>query len=40
MIPGRYEIRLNLPGYYEWEAQIHIDEEEPTPLDVRLVSIN
>ncbi|MCB2147138.1 MAG: protein kinase [Deltaproteobacteria bacterium] len=40
MIPGRYEVRLNLPDYYEWEAQLQIDEKNPTPLNVRLISIN
>ena len=40
LAPGSYEVRLNLPGYYEWEAQLQIDEENPAPLDVRLVSIN
>jgi len=38
--PGSYEIRLNLPGYYEWEAQLQIGEDRPAPLDVRLVSID
>lgn len=38
--PGSYEVRLNMPDYYEWEAQIQIDNEKPAPLDVRLVSIN
>ncbi|WP_319525590.1 serine/threonine-protein kinase [uncultured Desulfosarcina sp.] len=38
--PGSYEIRLNLPGYYEWEAQLQIGEDQPAPLDVRLVSID
>lgn len=40
LVPGSYEVRLNLPGYYEWEAQLQIDEDNATPLDVRLVSIN
>jgi hypothetical protein len=40
LIPGSYEVRLNLPDYYEWEAQVQIGEEEPAPLTVRLVSIN
>jgi serine/threonine protein kinase len=38
--PGSYEVRLNLPDHYEWEAQIQIGEENPVPLQVRLVSIN
>jgi len=40
MRPGTYEVRLNLPGYYEWEAQLQIGEDRPAPLDVRLVSID
>ena len=40
LVPGSYEVRLNLPDYYEWEARIQIGEEDPTPLTVRLVSIN
>lgn len=40
LLPGSYEVRLNLPDFYEWEAQIQIGEENPTPLQVRLVSIN
>ncbi|BBO67175.1 hypothetical protein DSCA_11050 [Desulfosarcina alkanivorans] len=40
LAPGSYEVRLNLPDYYEWEARIQIGEEGPTPLQVRLVSIN
>ena len=38
--PGTYEFRLNLPGYYEWEAQLQIGQEQPTPLEVTLVSID
>jgi serine/threonine protein kinase len=37
--PGSYEIRLSMPGYYEWEALFQIDEQGSTPLEVRLVSI-
>jgi serine/threonine protein kinase len=40
LVPGSYEVRLNLPDYYEWEARVQIGEEDPTPLTVRLVSIN
>lgn len=40
LVPGRYEVRLNMPDYYEWEAQLEIGEEQPAPLNVRLVSIN
>ncbi|WP_155320816.1 serine/threonine-protein kinase [Desulfosarcina ovata] len=38
--PGRYEVRLNLPEYYEWEAQLQIGETDSTPLDVRLIAIS
>ncbi len=37
---GKYEVRLNLPEHFEWEAQINIDEEGDTPLDVRLAPMN
>jgi serine/threonine protein kinase len=40
LAPGSYEVRLNLPGFYEWEAQLQIGEDRPAPLDVRLVSID
>lgn len=40
LVPGLYEVRLSLPDHYEWEAQLQIGEETPTPLNVRLVSIN
>ena len=39
LAPGSYEVRLNLPGHYEWEAQLQIGEDRPAPLAVRLVSI-
>ena len=34
---GKYEVRLNLPNYYEWEAQLQLREEGETPLFVRLI---
>ncbi|TFG37390.1 MAG: PEGA domain-containing protein [Desulfobacterales bacterium] len=34
---GKYEVRLSLPGYYEWEAQLKLDKEGAPPLSVRLV---
>ncbi len=37
---GKYEVRLNLPEHFEWEAQINIDEEGDTPLDVRLAPMD
>ncbi|GAB6907598.1 hypothetical protein JCM12296A_34350 [Desulfosarcina cetonica] len=38
--PGHYEVRLSLPDYYEWEAQVEIGDTDPAPLDVRMVAIN
>ncbi|MCK5323349.1 MAG: serine/threonine protein kinase [Desulfobulbaceae bacterium] len=29
---GKYEIRMSLPEYYEWEAELNLDKEEKTPL--------
>jgi len=29
-----------LPDYYEWEAQLEVGQDQPAPLNVRLVSIN
>jgi serine/threonine protein kinase len=40
LVPGNHEVRLTLPGYYEWEAQLEIGADDPMPLDVRLVSID
>ena len=37
---GKYEVRLSMPNYYEWEAQLQLREEGETPLLVRLVPIN
>jgi eukaryotic-like serine/threonine-protein kinase len=34
---GKHEVRLNLPNYYEWEAQLQLREERETPLFVRLI---
>ena len=33
---GKHEVRLSLPDYYEWEAQLQLDEKGETPLDVNL----
>lgn len=33
---GKYEVRLSLPDYYEWEAQLQLNEVGETPLFVRL----
>lgn len=33
---GKYELRLNMPGYFEWEAQVELDAEGETPLHIPL----
>ncbi len=37
---GKYELRLSMPGYLEWEAQVDLDAAEETPLNVRMWPIN
>jgi serine/threonine protein kinase len=37
---GKHEVRLNLPHYYDWEAQVDVKEEIDTPLTVKLISMN
>lgn len=34
---GKHEVRLSLPEYYEWEAQLALEEKGEIPLFVRLV---
>ena len=36
---GKYEVRVSLPDYFGWEAQLQISEPGETPLHVRLISI-
>lgn len=36
---GKHEVRLTLPDYHEWEAQVQINEEVETPLLVRLIPV-
>jgi len=36
---GKHDVRLSLPDYYEWEAQVRLQDEGKTPLSVRLVPI-
>jgi serine/threonine protein kinase len=36
---GKYEVKLSLPDYYEWEAQLNLKEGGETPLFVRLMPI-
>jgi serine/threonine protein kinase len=37
---GKHEVRLSMPDYYEWEAQVEIKGKEPTPLSVKLIPMN
>lgn len=32
---GKYELRLNLTGYFEWEAQVNIEGETPLHIPLR-----
>ena len=34
---GKYEIRLSRQNYFEWEAQIQLDEQGETPLFVKMI---
>lgn len=36
---GKHEVRLALPNYYHWEAQVEVRGERGTPLLVRLIPI-
>ncbi|MDT8273699.1 MAG: serine/threonine-protein kinase [Desulfomonilia bacterium] len=36
---GKREVRLSLPDFYEWEAQLELNEPEEVPLAVRLVPV-
>lgn len=36
----KYEVRLSLPNYYEWEAQLQLNEEGETPLFCRLIPMD
>jgi eukaryotic-like serine/threonine-protein kinase len=37
---GKYEVRLSLPDYYEWEAQLQLNKAGETPLFVRLIPMD
>ena len=37
---GKHEIRLNLPHYYEWEAQVEVADDVETPLTVKLLPLS
>ena len=36
---GKHEVRLTLPDYHDWEAQVQLNEEGETPLFIRLIQI-
>ena len=36
---GKHEVRLSLQNYHEWEAQVQLNEEGETPLQVRLIPV-
>jgi serine/threonine protein kinase len=36
LVLGKYELRLSLPDYLEWEAQVELDTTEPRPLNIAL----
>lgn len=37
---GKHEVRLNLPHYYEWEAQVDLAGDAETPLSVKLLPLS
>lgn len=37
---GKHEVRLSMPNYYAWEAQVDIEGKEAAPLVVRLLPMN
>ena len=36
---GKYEIRVRLHDYHEWEAQLQVEKEGEVPLFVRLIPV-
>jgi len=40
LVTGKHEVRLSLPNYFEWEAQVEIKGKEPTPLFIKLMPMN
>jgi hypothetical protein len=36
---GKYDVRITLANYHEWEAQINLTEEGETPLLISLIPI-
>jgi len=37
LLRGKHEVRLSLADYYDWEAQVQLQEEGETPLSVRMI---
>jgi eukaryotic-like serine/threonine-protein kinase len=37
---GKHEVRLALPNYHDWEAQVQLKDEGETPLRVRLIPVD
>ncbi|HVN72377.1 MAG TPA: serine/threonine-protein kinase [Desulfomonilia bacterium] len=37
---GGHEVRLSMPAYYEWEAQVQVDKQSNQPLKVELVPVD
>ncbi len=37
LLRGKHDVRLSLTDYYEWEAQVQLQDEGETPLSVRLI---
>jgi len=37
---GGHEVRLSMPDYYEWEAQVQIEKQEEQPLKIELVPVD
>jgi len=40
LVKGKHEVRLSLPNYFEWEAQVEIKGKEPAPLFIKLMPMN
>jgi len=40
LVEGKHEVRLSLPNYFEWEAQVEIKGKEPAPLFIKLMPMN
>lgn len=38
-LEGKYEVRLTLPDYHDWEAQVQLKDKGETPLFVELIPV-